>query len=271
MNEQHIQESRTDPGAQCHVIAEKAIQLYARGILMTVPLADQIFCEWQQMRRGEDQPSQTLLSRIAQRICSYALYLAWRSQDTELRNCAFDNLRRYLASSLQQSSYGKRLHDYAEGCEDVLQQTLMTLYLIAERNGDAGPDDPASFLKWAQTILIRQAHEALTRHLREVTVSLDEQLELFAERYVASDDSGDPSRYVLKQELQQVLGASLLAMSNCRYRSVLIYTYLVDMDERELATRLGVRLQDIYLWRHRALKALRSKPDVMLVLRSLRE
>jgi DNA-directed RNA polymerase specialized sigma24 family protein len=58
-------------------------------------------------------------------------------------------------------------------------------------------------------------------------------------------------------------------MRNLRYRQVLIYTYIVGVDESEQARRLQVRVQDIYLWRHRALKALRSKPELIQGLRSL--
>jgi RNA polymerase sigma factor (sigma-70 family) len=271
LNERHIKELSSDLGVQCRVVAEKAIQSYARDILMTVPLADQIYCEWDQLRHGEDQPSHALLTRIAQRICSRELCAAWCSQDTEMRNRAFDNLRRYLTCSLQYTNSAQQLRDYADGFEDVLQQTLETLHILSSRKDYSGPDDPASFLKWAQTILIRQAHVSLARYQREETVSLDAQMELLAERYVATDGESDPGTYVLKQELQRTLGEAILSMRNQRYRLVLMYTYLADMNERELALHLGVQLQDIYLWRHRALKALRSKPEVMRVLRSLLE
>ena len=272
MNERHIRELSNDLGAQCRAVAAKAIQSYARDILMTVPLADQIYREWEELRCGEDQPSHALLTRIAQRICSRELYAAWCSQNPEMRNRAFDNLRRYLSYSLLQTSYASQLRDYADdGCEDVVQQTMVTLYLEAIRKEHPGPDDPASFLKWAQTILIRQAHVSLTKYQRENTISLDAQKELLVERYVATGNDGDPGARVFRQELQRTLGEAILSMRNHRYRLVLIYTYLADMNERELAARLGVQLQDIYLWRHRALKALRSKPEVIQVLRSLLE
>jgi RNA polymerase sigma factor (sigma-70 family) len=266
-----MRELSNDLGTQCRAVAEKAIQSYARNILMTVPLADQIYREWEDIRHGEDQPSHALLTRIAQRICSRELYAAWCSQNPEMRNCAFDNLRRYLSYSLLHTSYALQLRDYADGCEDVLQQTMVTLYLEATRQGHPGPDDPASFLKWAQTILIRQAHVSLTKYRRENIMSLDAQEELLLEQYAATGSDGDPGAHVLRQELQRALAEAILSMRNHRYRLVLIYTYLADMNEREIAVRLGVQLQDIYLWRHRALKALRSKSEVIQVLRSLVE
>jgi RNA polymerase sigma factor (sigma-70 family) len=266
-----MREISDDLGTQCRAIAEKAIQSYARDILMTVPLADQICREWEELRRGEDQPSHALLTRIAQRICSRELYAAWCSPNPEMRNRAFDNLRRYLSYSLLHTSYSLRLRNYADACEDVVQQTMFTLYLEVSRSRHPGPDDPASFLKWARTILIRQAHVSLAKYERENTISLDAQEEFVAERYIAIGDDGDPGTHVLRKELQRTLGEAILSMRNHRYRLVLIYTYLADMNERELAIRLGVQLQDIYLWRHRALKALRSKPEVIEVLRSLLE
>src|SRR5713101_6519678 len=59
----------------------------------------------------------------------------------------------------------------------------------------------------------------------------------------------------------------LFYLSNKRYRQVLFGTYLAGMDERELATLLGVQVQEVYLWRHRALKALRSNRKVAEALR----
>ena len=68
------------------------------------------------------------------------------------------------------------------------------------------------------------------------------------------------------QELQKTLVDALLSLRNPRYRQVLLATYLMDLNEREVAQRLAVRVQDVYLWRHRALKILRQQPAILQVL-----
>jgi len=266
--EHSMSEQRDDLWVRCYTIAERAIYLYAQGILSAEVLTKTIVSEWERVHVEEEQPSHAILTRIAQRICSRELCSAWRSSDTALRNYAFANLRRYLERSLVHTRYSASLQSRAHMLEDVLHQTLEILHLSSMEQA-AGPDDPASFLKWTQTILIRQARAFLIKYHREENLSLDELSELFAEQFV--DTASDPLRQVLLKELQQVLGDVILTMRNQRYREVLLYTYIAGMNERELARRLQVPIQDIYLWRHRALKALRNKPEVMGTLRLLLE
>ncbi len=247
-------------------LADRAIQRYARGILTVEGLTERIVQEWETRSIGEDKPSQAVLTRIAQRICSRELYVAWRSPEQELRNLAFDNIRRYLENSLHQLQYAKVLELHANSLEDVLQQTIINLCLALSRNPPAGPNDPASFLKWTQTILIREAYSFLHKTRSEPHVSLDVQPETFCEQLVSGHDV-DPQEQVLLRELQQTLKNAILSLRNPRYRLVLICTYLAGMEESELANYLQVQVQDVYLWRHRALKALRSKPEVMQALR----
>lgn len=266
--EHSMSEQRDDLWVRCHTIAERAIYLYAQGILDAEELTRMIVAEWERLHVEEEQPSHAVLTRIAQRICSRELCSAWRSSDVEQRNCAFANLRRYLEHSLLHTRYAESLQRRAHTLEDVLHQTLEVLHLMGMQEV-GGPDDPASFLKWTQTILIRQARAFLIKYQREENLSLDEVSELFAEQFV--DNTNDPLRQMLLKELQQVLGDVILTMRNQRYRQVLLYTYIAGMDERELARRLQVHVRDIYLWRHRALKALRNKPEVMRTLRLLLE
>ncbi len=149
--------------------------------------------------------------------------------------------------------------------DDVLNQTLVELHQALLRTTSAGPDDPAAFLKWTQTIVLRQAHTFLQKNRREQHISLDNQPEGFMEQFVDSNNA-DPQEQVVRKELQETLKNAILSLKNPRYRDVLLCTYLAGIDEGELASRLGVQVQDVYMWRHRALKALRSKPEVMQAL-----
>jgi DNA-directed RNA polymerase specialized sigma24 family protein len=269
--EYSMSEQRDDFQARCYALAERAIYLYAQDLLSAEVLAERMLVEWERLGAQDaqgGQPSHAVLTRLALRICSRELCGAWRSSNRDLRNRAFANLRRYLERSLLHTRYAEILQYRIHAFEDVLHQTLEQLHLSGLREG-AGPDDPASFLKWTQVILLRQARAFLLRRQQEENVSLDDEPELFGEQFV--DISNDPLRHLLILELQQKLTEIILGMRNRRYRQVLLYTYIAGVDEKELAQRLEVQVQDIYLWRHRALKVLRNQPEVMRTLRLLVE
>ncbi|MBV9257538.1 MAG: sigma-70 family RNA polymerase sigma factor [Ktedonobacteraceae bacterium] len=266
--ELEMSDQEDDLQSRVRAVAEKAIQAYAQGILLLDALAERISREWERIRKGDTQPPHDVLVRIAQRICSRELYNAWRTSDMSMRNSAFYNIRRYLEYSLVNTRYASLLRNVAHAEEDVVHQTLEIL-LDEETKG---PNDPAAFLKWIQTILIRQARAYVQRWQRGGEVSLDAQMELLQERLVDhSDGADDPLEHILLQELHEALGKAILSMRNPNYRLVLVYTYLVGVDEDELAQRLQVAVQDIYLWRHRALKTLRRNQEIMRILRSLLE
>lgn len=248
-------------------VAEQSLLRYARGIITADELARQIEREWDEKRCGDDHPPHAPLVRIAQRICSRELYTAWRSPDAYLCNCAFTNLRNYLEFSLLHCGYASALLPYENGAEDVLHQTLEELHHLLLKG--ASPDDPAAFLKWTQTILIRQAYAHLHKCRQNPCLSLDAQIEVYAEQFASSDDS-DPHKYVEDRELHQTLKDAILSLHNLRYQQVLLHTYLGGIDEVELAARLQVPVQDVYMWRCRALKQLRSNTELMQRLRSLR-
>ncbi len=246
--------------------AELAIRRCAQGLLTVEMLSAQTREEWEALPYQEGPPSQTLLNRVALRRCSRILYQACCSPDAETRNCAFENLYRYLTHSLQHSKFATSLAQSEGAAEDVLQQALALVQLACASHPPTGPDDPAAFLKWTMTILLRQAYAFVTKTALEPTVSLDAQDETYKEKLEAQQDY-EPEAQFDSQELQQALKNAILSLSNKRYRQVLTGIYLAGMDERELAALLGVQVQDVYLWRYRALKALRSNRKVVEALR----
>lgn len=250
--------------------AEMAIRRCAQGLVSVAALSAQIREEWEReglsSRQEQEQSCQKLLHRMALRICSRMLFQACCSQDADMRNCAFDNLRRYLTRSLQHSPFAEKLARLEDAAEDVLQATLTILQNDCAARPARGPDDPAAFLKWALVILDRQAYAHIKKAELEPAISLDAEYETLREELKDAGDD-DPEAYVELQELQQTLSNAILSLSNTRYRQVLFGTFLAGMDERELATLLGAQIQDVYLWRYRALKALRSDRKVTEALR----
>ncbi|HEU0000836.1 MAG TPA: sigma-70 family RNA polymerase sigma factor [Ktedonobacteraceae bacterium] len=254
--------------AQCiHSAAGLAIQRCARGLLTVETLSARVREEWEALSLQEDQTSQQLLNRIALRYCSRLLYQACCSPHEEIQNCGFENLRRYLAKSLQNSPYAPQLMQHEDAAEDVLQMTLEIAQKACASHPPGGPDDPAAFLKWSLTILNRQAYAFVAKAEQESVISLDAQYEVYIEGLEDRCNTNSPEAKFDLQELQQTLSNAMLSLSSKRYRQVLSGTYLAGMDERELATLLGVQVQEVYLWRHRALKALRRNRKVLEALR----
>ena len=175
---------------------------------------------------------------------------------------------RYLRSNLTTLGYGPQLQRSGCTLDDVLDETSIELQKEFLRKEQIGPKDPATFLKWTQTIVIRQAYKIMQSSQREQCVSLDAQVELFSENFVDTEKH-DPLKLVLSQELREVLGQSIMEIGNPRYRQVLWYSYLAEIEPKELAQQLQVKVSDIHLWRSRGLDALRRKPKVMQALRAL--
>ncbi|HEY4386361.1 MAG TPA: hypothetical protein VGN34_18040 [Ktedonobacteraceae bacterium] len=261
MREQAIQYGCNDLSTGIHDVAVKAIEMYAQGLLTVEVLSEQMTRDWVRLYGREVMPTHDVLVRLAQRVCSRELCQAWQSSDSRRCELAYGNLQGHLRRSLLRTRYGPLLQGYICATEDVVNSTLEILCTEAARKGSDGPDDPAAFLKWTQTIVIRQARLYVQRYQRDTCLSLDEQSELFAENIVDTRE-GDPLHQLLVQELRQILAQAIMGMNNKRYQQVLLYSYLAEIDEHELAKQLRVPVTDIYLWRHRALKMLRNKPEV---------
>ncbi len=249
-------------------VAIEAIRHYAQGILLVEELTEQILQEWQLQGGGEETPSLPWLKGTAQRMCSRALCEAWRSERPSLREQAFDNLRRYLHFALSNSNYGAVLERYEHATEDVLQQALEELYVILRRQTLSGPNEPAAFLKWARTIVRCHAYKYVEKRKKNECTSLEAQAEVFAEEWVDSHHP-EPHEYVIEREVQQFLESAIRSLRNPRYQQVLWYILLYGMTEKELADHLQIDVNEIYLRKCRALKALRKNGRAMERLRSM--
>jgi RNA polymerase sigma factor (sigma-70 family) len=266
-------ERSDDLWSNMRAVAEQSIRYYAQGILTVEELMDGIMQEWQEVKKsgnGLDLTSHGLLTRIAQRICSRELCAAWRSPQPEIRERAYENLRRYLGKSLRNIRYAEALQHSEGAMEDIVHQTLLEFCKSQNRNPHAGPDDPATFLKWSLVALIRQAHAAVEKLRSNPCLSLEEDKETYAEKFVDFYND-DPQNYLEDRELQQVLKDAILSLRNPRYQKVLWFTYLAGVDESDLARHLGVDVQVVYMWRYRALKALRKSPELIDWLHQRRE
>lgn len=251
--------------------AEKAVSCYAQGVIEAQALAESMVREWEIQETVEIYPLQKVLARMAQRLCSRALYEAWLSPDAGMRNRAFEAMRSYLSGLLHVRS-ASLCRGNIHAADDILNQTLETLHLLLTRDGErAGPDEPCAFLKWIETIMRRKLYAYLKKSEADVPISLDEQFACTEDTSEQWEDESnpDPLRQLLREELKQALTEAICSLRNPNYKLVLIYNFLEGMDDSELALRLNAPIDRVYLWKHRALNALRKNQKVMQELRLL--
>ncbi len=243
-------------------IAVEMVEQYVEGLLSVTALKELMRYELRTEERSQQREEfieQRTYKRIAQRICSRALYTAWRSSNLYLRH--------YLGSILSRSSHVVQWPHTNQSLEDVLHETLETLY-TQSKGENGGPDDPDCFLKWTQTVAVRQAYAFAEQTKHTHVLSFENNSELFSEQFV---EKSEPLKEVLIQELRDTLVHVLMTLRNIRYRQVLFYTYLLHLDGTEVAEKMGVSVQEVYIWRRRALIALRKLPEIIQLLKSIGE
>jgi RNA polymerase sigma factor (sigma-70 family) len=242
-----MQETSWNAQEMLKELAGRMIESYVRGLLAQ----DCLIARLVQAQKEQEEPDGHKLELLALTVCSQVLCEACVSSNHEQRNLGFENLQRYLETALARRSV--RPDQRAE----VVQQTLVEIWGTVQRRG-TGPDQPAAFLKWASVILQRQLFRYFHQTRREDCVSLEEEAETLLELLIDPRDT-DPIDSILSGEFQVELKKAILALRNPQYRQVLLSTFFAEIEERELAARLKVQVQDIYLWRYRALKALRKQ------------
>ncbi len=277
-----MDESSKNLSEKIHSTAEKAVSSYVQGILTADALSQLMAQEWAKLyaeqhgdtqkeekdnEEKEMQPSTNLLWRMAQRICSRTLHDAWCSQDQQLYELAYVNLERSFTRFLRHVRYNKVLQQYEQASEDAVYLTLVGLYPL--RRGEKKLDDPAAFLGWAQVILHRKAIACLNKRKREETLSLDQDSE-YAIGELVDLRNRDPVMYVIQDEFREELLAVLAAQRNKNHIQVLIFQFLEDLDDTEIAERMGVKVELVRVWRHRAFRLLREEhPTLAKLLRFL--
>lgn len=262
-------------GLMSHIdkVVGQCVQEYAEGLLTLDVMRAQLLHEWWKEREKSAENSEVdadLLLKLALEICSSALYAAWSSKDKNLRNRAYENMRRYLERILRSCRYTNKLLAHSGAIDEVLNQTLFELFYNFERNPAARPKVPTAFIRWTQGAALHQAHAFVYKQLKSRDDSLEAEEEQFGERLI-DEQHADPEEAVIAHQLLQALKQAILSLSNPSYRQVLLSLYLEGIEEKELANIIGVPAKEIYVWKFRALRALRKKPEIELMRNTWRE
>lgn len=244
-------------------LAQRAIQRYARDLMSVDWLYEQLVYAASAEFAGETSLARSL-EMLASGLCSQALYEACLSSQEGVRNLGFENLRNYLAEVLAHITVG--VPGKAEELRaEALQQAMVEIFKsVCKRGG--GPEQPAAFLKWARVILVRQISRCRQQARDADGFSLEDQAASALVKLVDKANI-DPLEALLRRERLVELRWAIAAMRNPQYRAVLVHIFFIGLEERELAALWRVRMRDIYLWRCRALKALRKQLGVQQVFR----
>ncbi len=246
------------------IVASKAVLYYARGIIKAEILVEQMHALLLAQPLPESKRAIAQLWSMARRLCGSELYQACLSHEMVVREQAFDALHTYVAYILTRSGYADTLAQAGLAVEDVVQHIIEIVFTTLGHADKQGLDEPAAFLQWVRVIAVRHAWAMLKKAQQEPCLSLDEQLEQHDERMVEGLNicmtGDDPLWHVLQREQGETLRDAIKALRNPRHRLVLLALYLADMDAQELANILRVPVQDVYQWKHRAIKQLRAQP-----------
>lgn len=258
-----MHEYTAENGKTLRDLAERTIQHYARGLLTVDCLAERLIQAWQ-AKPLEERSDTRSLEMLARSLCSQALYEGCLSSEARVRELAFENLKKYLEGVLARTG-GAVWWSTSDLRADALQQTLVEI-LQSLRGNKGGPEQPTAFLKWSRVILWRQLSHYRRREPPVSLLSLEDQSEPVLAELLDEKDA-DPLDAILRLERREELKKAIASLRNPHYREVLLKTFFAGLEERELATLWQVPVADIYLWRCRALKALRKQPALEKVWR----
>lgn len=138
--------------------------------------------------------------------------------------------------------------------EDVVQQAFVKAYCALGRFKDG-----ASFKPWLLSIVANETRNTMRTAARQRTLAGREAA--FAEAEPLIPESADPAVATLETERRAALLAALEKLSE-EHRLVVIYRYLLEMDESETAQALGWPRGTVKSRLNRALRRLgRLLPD----------
>ena len=133
--------------------------------------------------------------------------------------------------------------------DDVVQESFVKAYRSLGGFRDGSP-----FRPWLLRIVANETRNlhrsSIRRQRREQTVAESDALPLLGEH-------ADPADLVVSRDRQQRLRRELLKLPEPQ-RVVMICRYLIDLDEAETATVLGIARGTVKSRTHRALDRLRS-------------
>jgi RNA polymerase sigma factor (sigma-70 family) len=215
---------------------------------------------------------------VTHRLDAAALLAACQNADPATRASAF----RQLGRVLYRLTYA-RVHDRPDlhgAAEDAAQEALVAVWRQLEAG--RGPDAPERFVGWAARIAINRLLDALRRLEPEGTagrtlrvaqsrqVSLEAEPETgqpLAERLADPEGEAWVDRAHAGAVREVLWRIRDVASVSERSRIVLLQGYLGDLDDAELAERLGTSRANVHVIRCRDLAKLRADRAFVAALR----
>lgn len=201
------------------------------------------------------------LSKPAATESAQELYRHCCSDDSVVQGAALQELGRYLLriayAQLKNQSHLAHL------AEDCAQQALVTIW--QKISTGRGPNHTEWFLTWCASIVIHIVLDELRKVARSRVDSLDEELS-----QLPVPNSPAPGPYVFattEDKLQFIAWIENHPKLSADAKFVLLHGYLLELDDEELAGRLGKSRATVRVLRFRGLQTLRADQHFMTMLR----
>ena len=200
------------------------------------------------------------IPRIALNVYAEALYRKCRSSQPLEQRKAYQELGAYLyriAYHLVQGRGGT-----ASLAEDFAQDALARIWHSID-----GCQQPGAFLKWAAVILVRTTQRSLAREPDHLPNELSPESVPCPPDATVSQAPETPQRLAERQDLVDLLLAAIKELPDTRQRKILLWGFLGDLSDAEIARKLGINRNHVHQLRFRALTTLRRDESLRNRLR----
>jgi RNA polymerase sigma factor (sigma-70 family) len=197
------------------------------------------------------------------------LYSCCCSHDPQVCEAAFKRLGDFVARVARKQLQGQpNLEQTAKDCS---QQALFTIW--QKLSAGKGPDHIEGFLSWCAAIVIHKVLDELRKTGRSRTLSLDEQTENDDDWLTQLADANTPTPETHTVETEVKVKLIQLIQNHGQLspeaKFVLLYGYLLEWNDDELAKYLDKKRVSIRVLRFRGLQTLRDDLEFMHSLADL--
>ncbi len=223
-----------------------------------------------------------------------ALLRACREGEAAERRAAFEELGGFLLRIARERLRSKP--ELADRAEECVQESLLVVWRKLEAGG--GPDRPERFPAWCAAVVVHKVYDMLRRqgYSRQMAAALEaggipdrarrvpRAAQRSLEGMLEADDDGpplrlpdaralDPETDAAEREAYRALVASIRDHPQLSEDSkqVLSQGFLAEMDDAELASRLGTSRGNVQVIRSRNLSKLRDDQALLDRLRTFYE
>jgi len=229
----------------CQQVAKKLIERYDWQLLEKEQLAQQLFTH------GSMTSLQTTegLNRVTYHLCSVALYHACTAEDQQQQIRGYRDLSNYLHDRAGRE--GRKVGYDQEIAGDLAQDALEEVWTRIEEC-----QAPDTFLKFCDLCLLHAKTNHQRRARRNIEDTTQGSLSPESQGRELATELPSPEQTTLCMDLLERLVASVERIYRQKKKAakqfeVLYWSHLMGLSDPEIATRMAVTVDKVYLWKNR--------------------